>query len=115
MSEKKYDDPERTLITLDQLSQTIAVMTSVVNRLRRHLNEQINAQIEAQESEKITSLQSKSINSTVAISGPKAEDEASLSPKPQQALGDNSRRKSIIIEISQQEAMPVRKASEILH
>ena len=43
MSDDKYikDDPERTLITLDQLSQTIEVMTSVVNRLRRHLSEQI--------------------------------------------------------------------------
>lgn len=37
------NDPERTLITLDQLSQTIEVMTSVVNRLRRHLNDQIDA------------------------------------------------------------------------
>ena len=43
MSEKKYadDDPERTLVTLDQLSQTIEVMTSVVNRLRRHLSDQL--------------------------------------------------------------------------
>ena len=46
---KQFDnDPERTLITLEQLSQTIEVMTSVVNRLRQHLSEQLNAQIEAQ-------------------------------------------------------------------
>ena len=40
MSDKKHteNDPERTLITLDQLSQTIEVMTSVVNRLRAHLS-----------------------------------------------------------------------------
>ncbi len=46
MKDKKYadDDPERTLVTLDQLSQTIEVMTSVVNRLRRHLSDQIKAQ-----------------------------------------------------------------------
>ena len=51
MKDKKYadDDPERTLVTLDQLSQTIEVMTSVVNRLRRHLSDQIKAQLEAQE------------------------------------------------------------------
>ncbi len=36
-------DPERTLLTLDQLSQTIEVMSSVVNRLRAHLGEQIIA------------------------------------------------------------------------
>ncbi len=48
MSEKKYsaNDPERTLITLDQLSQTIEVMTSVVNRLRQHLSEQISVRKE---------------------------------------------------------------------
>ena len=36
-------DPERTLLTLDQLSQTIDVMSSVVNRLRAHLNEQLTS------------------------------------------------------------------------
>ena len=48
MSDKKYteDDPERTLITLDQLSQTIEVMTSVVNRLRQNLSEQLRAQVD---------------------------------------------------------------------
>ena len=47
MSDDKQaeNDPERTLLTLDQLSQTIEVMTSVVNRLRLHLGEQIKAQI----------------------------------------------------------------------
>jgi hypothetical protein len=37
------EDSERTLITLDQLSQTIEVMSSVVNRLRAHLSEQVAA------------------------------------------------------------------------
>jgi len=48
MSEKKYseNDPEKTLITLDQLSQTIEVMTTVVNRLRQHLSEQVMAKRE---------------------------------------------------------------------
>ena len=47
MSDKKKvdapscaEDSERTLVTLDQLSQTIEVMSSVVNRLRAHLSEQ---------------------------------------------------------------------------
>ena len=50
MSEEKQseNDPERTLLTLDQLSQTIEVMTNVVNRLRQHLSEQLKAQAEAQ-------------------------------------------------------------------
>ena len=47
MSEEKYldNDPKRTLVTLEQLSQTIEVMTSVVNRLRQHLSDQLKAQI----------------------------------------------------------------------
>ena len=55
MSDKKYaeNDPERTLITLDQLSQTIEVMTSVVNRLRQHLSEQVLAKKEIEELERV--------------------------------------------------------------
>jgi hypothetical protein len=39
------EDSQRTLVTLDQLSQTIEVMSSVVNRLRAHLSEQVAASI----------------------------------------------------------------------
>ena len=55
MSDKKYseNDPERTLITLDQLSQTIEVMTSVVNRLRQHLSDQITARREIEEIQRV--------------------------------------------------------------
>ena len=42
-------DSERTLVTLDQLSQTIEVMSSVINRLRTHLSEQIAATIKDSE------------------------------------------------------------------
>lgn len=52
MSDKKKQEEEtlaensqRTLVTLDQLSQTIEVMSSVVNRLRAHLSEQVAAAI----------------------------------------------------------------------
>ena len=37
-------DPDKTLATLDQLSQTINVMAEVVERLRRHLNRQLQLQ-----------------------------------------------------------------------
>ena len=51
--EKPYESsPEKTLITLEQLSQTIEVMTSVVNRLRQHLNEQLEHQLLTQSTEK---------------------------------------------------------------
>ncbi len=52
MSDKKKqegktlaEDSQRTLVTLDQLSQTIEVMSSVVNRLRAQLSEQVAASI----------------------------------------------------------------------
>ncbi|MGB4247507.1 MAG: hypothetical protein WBJ75_07270 [Pseudohongiellaceae bacterium] len=35
------DSAEKSLMTLDQLSQTIEVMTGVVSRLKRHLNMQL--------------------------------------------------------------------------
>ena len=46
MSQTKSDrdEAERALLTLDQLSQTIEVMTAVVERLRRHLSEQLREQ-----------------------------------------------------------------------
>ena len=51
--EKPYESsPEKTLITLEQLSQTIEVMTSVVNRLRQHLSEQLEQQLLTQSIEK---------------------------------------------------------------
>ena len=106
MSEKKYadDDPERTLVTLDQLSQTIEVMTSVVNRLRRHLSDQIKSQIEAQE--KIEALAALQIESPVQTSN----DE-----KSEQELPRDRERESFVVEISQQEVEPTRKSTKILH
>ncbi|MBT3529388.1 MAG: hypothetical protein HOF74_07065 [Gammaproteobacteria bacterium] len=86
MSNEKFDkdEPEKTLVTLDQLSQTIEVMTSVVNRLRRHLSDQIKAQIEAQEALE---------NATEEVEAQKAETSSS-----------KSKRESFVIEISQEEA-----------
>ncbi|PCI75204.1 MAG: hypothetical protein COB20_13440 [SAR86 cluster bacterium] len=102
MSEKKYadDDPERTLVTLDQLSQTIEVMTSVVNRLRRHLSDQIKAQIEAQVELEALAAGQATVESQ-QLSGEKSEQERE--------------RESFVVEISQQEIEPVRKSTKILH
>ena len=85
MSNKKLDkdEPEKTLVTLDQLSQTIEVMTSVVNRLRRHLSDQIKAQIAAQD----------------AFEHSAEEVEAQKS----EASSSENKRESFVIEISQEE------------
>jgi len=46
-SDKNPSDNETILMALDQISQTIDVMTSVVGRLRTYLQEQENAAAES--------------------------------------------------------------------
>ena len=119
MSEKKYadDDSERTLVTLDQLSQTIEVMTSVVNRLRRHLSDQIKSQIQAQE--KLEALAAVQIEPPVQTAASKSDAEAATT-ESQQVSSEQDRarkrqRESFVVEISQQEVEPTRKPSKTLH
>ena len=111
MKDKKYadDDPERTLVTLDQLSQTIEVMTSVVNRLRRHLSDQIKAQIEAQEELEVAAS---TAGEAADTSGPAdaASHTESAAQKP-----ESRKRESFVVEINQQEIEPTRKSNKILH
>jgi len=113
MSEKKYadDDPERTLVTLDQLSQTIEVMTSVVNRLRRHLSDQIKAQLEsqAQVQEELEALAAMQVE--LPAQAATSESNAEQAEKSQQ----ERERDSFVVEISQQEIDPVRKSTKTLH
>ena len=98
-------DSERTLITLDQLSQTIEVMTSVVNRLRQHLSEQLKAQIEEQKIlEKEEVLSSKA---DVKTSPDGTEKPLSKS--------SSEKKESFVIEIRQHESDPVRKNDKSLH
>ena len=122
MSEKKYadDDPERTLVTLDQLSQTIEVMTSVVNRLRRHLSDQIKAQLESQieAQAEFEALAAANIETPEQIAQNATTVEADKAEPP---LADSvsskqkRERESFVVEISQQEAEPVRKSTKTLH
>ena len=96
--DKNYSsDPERTLITLEQLSQTIDVMTSVVDRLRQHLSEQLKNQIKAR--------QLKDSNETAPVTEAQKELEDAIMQK----------EKSCVVEIRQQDPTPVRKPSKTLH
>ena len=112
MSEKKYadDDPERTLVTLDQLSQTIEVMTSVVNRLRRHLSEQIKAQIAAQE--ELSPATTVPAEGSADTPGRESATESVAADSEQ---SKDSKRESFVVEINQQEAEPFRKSTKVLH
>ena len=116
MSDKKYteDDPERTLITLDQLSQTIEVMTSVVNRLRRHLSEQLKAQVE----EVPNQLKQIHQPTDLEIAGPEAsvtETAGTTQPDTRKSEQTKQKREGFIVEISQQDTELVRKQNKILH
>ncbi|MCH7816294.1 MAG: hypothetical protein IIC60_06965 [Proteobacteria bacterium] len=102
--DKQVDsDPERTLITLEQLSQTIEVMTSVVNRLRQHLSEQLKAQIEPppRATQDQPANESEPTNRVETDTG-----------QPQQAT---QKRESFVVEINQQGFHGVRKNTKILH
>ena len=108
--DKHFDnDPERTLITLEQLSQTIEVMTSVVNRLRQHLSEQLKAQIETQHLEK-QRLEKAALESEQALQSESPKIQAQASSGQQQ-----KNKESFVVEIRQQENNPVRKNTKTLH
>ena len=108
--EKTFDnDPERTLITLEQLSQTIQVMTSVVNKLRQHLSEQLKSQIEQQK--QIT------IEEKPSSCEKEEAEQAQLLGSKQQCRTDQRqhKRESLVIEIRQQKNEQVRKNTKTLH
>ncbi len=84
MSDKNdvQDNAEQTLITLEQLSQTLEVMTHVVDRLKQHMTRQMSLNAELfQDEEKLRKAE--------------AEERAEASRRLQQ--------KSFVVEITQQE------------
>lgn len=123
MSEEKTseDDPEHTLLTLDQLSQTIEVMTSVVNRLRQHLSEQLKAQAETQQLAREEEKVLRDIESEAAPQEAAAAAAADAQQDAQIATGDTKQAKSkgskesFVVEIRQQDPTPARKNNKTLH
>ncbi|MFT6092858.1 MAG: regulator of replication initiation timing [Pseudohongiellaceae bacterium] len=119
MSEEKRfeNDPERTLITLEQLSQTIEVMTSVVNRLRQHLSEQLHAQMEEQqEQKKLENQQSTdSISESEDSSEAAGDDEQQVANQETAVDSLNKKKESFVVEIRQQHSDPNRKNGKTLH
>tara|TARA_B110000495_G_C22871846_1_gene508439 strand:+ start:117 stop:404 length:288 start_codon:yes stop_codon:yes gene_type:complete len=86
MTEKKEveKNAEQTLITLDQLSQTLEVMSHVVDRLKQHLSRQLSLNAELfQDEENLKKIE--------------AIERAENSKKLQE--------KSFVIEITQQELL----------
>ena len=84
MADKKdvEQNSEQTLITLDQLSQTLEVMTCVVDRLKQHLTRQM-------------SLNAEMFHDEEKVKKAEAEERAKASRQLQQ--------ESFVVEISQKE------------
>jgi len=114
MSEDKQadNDPERTLVTLEQLSQTIEVMTSVVNRLRQHLSEQLQAKMAEQQ----TLGAAADETAVVATDEPQPEAKA---PTRQDVLDaqqqQDKKPESFVVEIRQHEPEPAGDNDKTLH
>ena len=101
-SNKHYESsPEKTLITLEQLSQTIEVMTSVVNRLRQHLSEQLENQPGGQNETEQDQVEAK-INTNTDSLGKDTQSQDELQTKA-------------VLEIKQQDLPTQRKSRKILH
>lgn len=122
--EKQADNgPERTLMTLDQLSQTIEVMSSVVNRLRQHLSEQLREQaVRAQQDapEPASETEDSSQATTLQLdrhikrsSSPDSQNSAEQTEQKTEVASGN--REPFVVEIRQQEASPIRKSDKTLH
>jgi len=85
---------EQTLMTLEQLSQTLEVMTCVVDRLKTHLTRQMSLNAELfQDEEKLRKAQ--------------AEDRAKESKRLQQ--------ESFVVEITQQELVEGPQGKKVVH
>ena len=125
MSDKeKYteNDPERTLMTLEQLSQTIEVMTSVVNRLRQHLSEQLREQADSAQqnkpessSEEMDSSKTMKMRAKESIRSPELNSEGVSKREPEKNHTQNSNREPFVIEIRQQKHSLTRKSDKTLH
>ena len=101
--EKPYQSsPEKTLITLEQLSQTIEVMTSVVNRLRQHLSQQLEHQLLTQNTEKQDSLNAEMKTNPSDLDPPRPKD-------------SNEIEKNALLEVGQQIPNPLKKEKKIIH
>jgi len=96
MADKKdvEKNSEQTLITLDQLSQTLEVMTCVVDRLKQHLTRQM-------------SLNAEMFQDEAKVAKAEAEERVEATKKLQQ--------ESFVVEISQKELEEGSDPNKVVH
>ncbi|MEX2469032.1 MAG: hypothetical protein WD396_04685 [Pseudohongiellaceae bacterium] len=119
MSENKHadNDPKRTLVTLEQLSQTIEVMTSVVNRLRQHLSEQLKEKADAELATELSAqgATEKVMEQVMEQVMEKAQEDTQTGIVADTAVASAQKKESFVVEIRQQEDIPVPKNGKNLH
>lgn len=110
------NDPQRTLVTLEQLSQTIEVMTNVVNRLRQHLSEQLHAQTQAELSEEQAAANAADQEALAASPTPRPEEKTVEAPGAKSSESVRTAQKEpFVVEISQQDGGRFTKDGKTLH
>ena len=92
--EEVQKNSEQTLMTLEQLSQTLEVMTCVVDRLKSHLTRQL-------------SLNAELFNDEAKVAKAEAEARALASKQLQQ--------ESFVVEITQRELEEGAKGKKVVH
>jgi hypothetical protein len=93
-SKEASQNAEQTLLTLEQLSQTLEVMSAVVDRLKSHLTRQL-------------SLTQELFNDEEKLRKIEAEQRAEQSRRLQQ--------ESFVVEITQKELEQVSKGKKVVH
>jgi hypothetical protein len=121
-AKNQQKSPDTTLMSLDQLSDTIEVMTGVVQRLKRHLDLQLTLSEnkpeasalsqELMENEReLLDLQQLANEQKLSVAVPSAESDAASADTASQS----DEERSFIIEIAQQDEADDLSHDRVLH
>ena len=114
--------PDSTLMSLDQLSDTIEVMTGVVQRLKRHLDLQLTlsenkpeasalSQELLENERELLDLQQLANEQKLSVAVPSSDNDGASAKQNQ----ESNEERSFIIEIAQQEEADDLSSDRVLH
>ena len=114
--------PDTTLMSLDQLSDTIEVMTGVVQRLKRHLDLQLTlsenkpeasalSQELLENERELLDLQQPANEQKLSVAVPSSDNDSASAKQNR----ESKEERSFIIEIAQQEEADDLSSDRVLH
>jgi len=120
--EKQQKTPDTTLMSLDQLSDTIEVMTGVIKRLKRHLDLQLTlhdnkpeasalSQELLENERELLDLQQLANEQKLSVAIPSADSDGDSAAQTQQS----NEERSFIIEIAQHDEADDLSHDRVLH